>query len=188
MSIWILHQRMTEDEEAHIFERKHLHLPFDGLPDLSQVSSPAQAMQLLRVLYPGEPPESLARRRDRFWNLFSGIQVEDIIAVPLKASRQVVLAEVTGRYQYDVGDKGSDIHLIPVKWYESRIPMGKFSKHKEIFLAQGEAMVEVTAQEARIAIRDKLPHKYNRFARWKWLLMLFFLMNILAMLTQGTHW
>jgi len=182
MSIWVLQQSLTAEEEAHIFQKKHLHLPFDGLPDLSQVSSPAHAMQLLRVLYPDEPPESLTRRQDRFWNLFSAIQMEDIIVVPLKLSRQLVLAEVTGRYQYNVGDKGSDIHLIPVKWYEKRIPASKFRKHKDIFLNSGEPMHELTVKETRIAVLDHLPHKYNRFAKWKWLLVIFMVMGFMHLL------
>lgn len=179
MSMWVLHQRLTPDEEAHIFERTHLNLPFEGLPDLSQVANQGQALQLLRMLHPDEPPESLTLRMDRFWHIFSNLQAEDIIVVPLPSMKEVVLAEVAGGYQYDVGDKGSDIHLIPVKWHTVRVPASRFNKHKEVFSSYGQPMYEIIAQETRVAVRDQLPHKYNRFARWKWLFALLFALGML---------
>lgn len=179
MSIWVLHQSLTPDEERSIMERTHLLLPFEGLPDLKPITNPHQAKQLLRKLYPGDPPETLDRRLERFWHQYHDMHVEDIIAVPLAACQQVVLAEVTGRYEYMVGENGSDIHRIPVKWYDKRHAMMAFGKHKEQFLPGDQKLFEVKQADARVKIRDKLPHKYNRFAAWKWLLIFFFLMNLL---------
>lgn len=179
MTIWILHQKLTQEEEQNILASTHLQLPFDGLPDLSRVSSSAQAMQLLRMLHPDEPPESIANRLDRFWGQFSGLHKEDLIAVPLKASGQVALATATSSYEYAVGDKGADIHRVPVTWYMRLIPLARFGKHKSVFSEGGSTMYEVTAQDTRVAIRDKLPHAYNRFAKWKWLLVIFMAMGLM---------
>lgn len=181
MTVWVLHRQLTPQEEAEIAQHTYLELPFEGVPDLSAVTSQGHAMQLLRLLHPDDPPESLTRRMDRFWDIYGGLHKEDLIAVPLKGRGEMALAEVTGGYEYKVGERGADVHLIPVKWHERRIPLTRLSKHKEIFDG-GRAMYEVVTLEARTALRDYLPHSYNRFVRMKWLLALFFLMNLIGML------
>ncbi len=183
MSIWVLRQEMTPEDEKGVFERSDLVLPFGQLPDLSLVKSPLAARNLMKMLYPAEPPESLARRVDRFWSQFSGVQVEDLIVVKLPTLNVAVIATVSGKYHYEVGDKGSDIHLIPVRWHDKEIKLSRF-KHKEIFDPTNPPMMEVMEPEVRVALRDYLPHNYNRFAKFKWLLALFFAMTLVRMLAK----
>jgi predicted Mrr-cat superfamily restriction endonuclease len=182
MSVWVLHQSLTPEEEARITERTHLILPFEGLPDLTPITSQAGARQLLELLYPDEPPEALSRRLERFWNHFTALGKEDTIGVPLPGLKQLALAEVTGPYEYRIGAEGEDIHLIPVKWYHRSIRYMTLHKHKELLASGGPALREVTHQDARVLIRDRLPHRYNRFARWKWLLALMFALGLVRML------
>jgi predicted Mrr-cat superfamily restriction endonuclease len=184
MTIWVLRQTLSEAEEASIFERKDLVLPFDGLPDLTHVENQAQAKKLLAVLYPGEPPESLNNRLHKFWHRFTTLQIEDLLVVPLVHAREIVIAEVTGHYHYSVGEHGSDIHLIPVRWYDKRIKFKKLSKHKSLFSEGNPAMLEIEDAEARTSIRDHLPHSYNRFAKIKWLLMFFFALSLVRMFAR----
>lgn len=184
MTVWVLRQTLDADEEARIFERTELRLPFDGLPDLTQVSNAQEARRLLALLHPDEPPEATARRVERFWHRFSTLQLEDVIAVPLPLSRKLALATVVGHYRYETAADGGDIHLIPVRWHEKFIPLTKFSKHKELFDPANPPMYEVDSAEARASLREQLPHGYNRFAKWKWLMALFFALSLLRML-QG---
>jgi predicted Mrr-cat superfamily restriction endonuclease len=187
MTVWVLRQDLSESEEASILERKNLVLPFEGLPDLTHVENQAQAKKLLAVLYPGEPPESLNNRLHKFWHRFTTLQIEDLLVVPLVHAREIVIAEVTGHYHYMVGEHGSDVHLIPVRWYDKRIPLRKLAKHKSLFSDGNPAMLEIEDAEARTAIRDHLPHSYNRFAKWKWLLMFFFALSMLRMVIRSDN-
>lgn len=184
MTVWVRHFPLSKEEEQTIKERAYLPLPFEGLPDLSHVPGPAQAIEMLAMLHPDEPPESINNRLDRFWPLFEKIHFEDVIAVPLPVRRQVVLAEVRGGYHYRVGENGEDIHEIPVKFYELNIPMSKLKKHQEWFTGGGNRLLEITDTQARVALRSYLPHSYNRFARFKWLLVVFFLMSLVRMVAQ----
>ncbi len=186
MTIWILYQSLTPEEEVHIGERDALTLPFGDLPDLSLINSPAELRHLLQALHPDDPPETVARKTERLWKLYAGLQVEDIMVVPLKSRKEVALAEVTQRYRYEVGAEGTDVHQVEVKWYGKRIRLSALGKHKELFDERGEKMREVTDPEARVAIRDRLPHSYNRFAKWKWLLVLFFMMGLVRRFAHVT--
>ena len=178
MTIWVLRQSLTAEEEARIFGHTNLILPFDGLPDLTHVTTKQEARQLLNALYPDDPPESISRKIERFWQQFTSLQAGDLIAVPLPLSQSLVLAEITGHYHYRVDDNGGDVHLIPVSWYSKRIPLKKFAKYKEVFNTSSPPLSEVSVPEIRIALRDHLPHGYNRFAKFKWLLLLFFAMSL----------
>ncbi|MDE3061156.1 MAG: hypothetical protein KGJ06_09100 [Pseudomonadota bacterium] len=181
MSIWLLHLPLTAEEEAHLTGRTHLPLPIEDVPDLSLMMRPVECRHLLQALHPEEPPEAISRRLERIWRLYTGVHAEDIIAVPLPARGELALAEVTGKYQYQVGEGGEDHHRVPVTWHRP-ILLRRFRKFKELLVPGGEKMHEIASAPARIAIRDTLPHRYNRFARWKWLLALFFLLGMLRAL------
>ena len=181
MTIWVLHLSLTPEEETHLHEQEFLSLPFEGIPDLSRVTTPAQATQLLAALYPDDPPESLNRRLDRFWPIFHGMHVEDIIVLPLAAAKSALLAEVIGKYQYHVGADGEDMHRIPVRFYPKRVPVRVLRRHPELFQVGGARMREVTDVSARVAVRDQLPLSYNRFVKFKWLLVVFFVLGLVRM-------
>src|SRR5688572_22863258 len=110
MTIWVLHLKLTPKEEESIAARTHLPLPFEHMPDLTMVTSQGKCRQLLQTLHSDEPPESMTRRLDRVWGIYSRIAREDIIAVALPSRGEVALAEVIGDYQYQLGGVGSDVH------------------------------------------------------------------------------
>ena len=184
MAVWILHQKLNAEEEAHIHNRGYVVLPFDHLPDLSSVSSEGKCRQLMAALHPDDPPESITLKSDRIWRMAAGLHKEDMIAVPLKNREEIALAQVTGGYRYQPEEGGSDIHLMPVTWYPKNVPLRRLSKHKTLFIDSGAPMMEVMDSEARIAICDQLPHSYNRFARWKWLMLVFFAIGAISLLRQ----
>ncbi len=178
MTVWILHLPLMKEKEAGITRRTHLPLPIDAqLPDLSQLRNEGECRRLMLELYPDDPPESVARRTERVWKLYGQLAEEDVVAVPLVESRQVALAEVSGPYVYrHEGDEAT--HLLPVKWHPP-VALHRFGKHRKIFAGGGHALVEVNDPEERTAIRDRLPHSYNRFVKWKWLMIIFFFMMLL---------
>ncbi|MDE3036893.1 MAG: hypothetical protein KGJ21_00345 [Pseudomonadota bacterium] len=186
MTIWILRQAITPDEEAHVAGRVHLVLPFGEAPDLSGISDLAALRRLLQALHPEDPPETITRRAERIWPLYNGMAIEDIIAVPLPSRRELALAEVTGRYHYQVGAGGADVHLVPVKWHDKRVSYGALRRYPELLAPERPPMFEVGSPKARVLIRDRLPHCYNRFARWKWLLALFFAMGAVRLAMRLT--
>lgn len=166
MTVWILSQDLKPGED--ILSRSELILPFDDYPDFTMAKTQGGYSKLLQSMHPEAPPESIKRMLEKSWQLYTAIHREDLIAVPLEAG-EAALAEVTGPCGYRVED-GHDIHTVPVKWHGRLRVSGK---HKALFEPGASKLFEVTDAQARIAIRDKIPHPYNRFAKWKWLIVLF---------------
>ncbi len=187
MSVWVLHQTLTPEEESKIRERDYIVLPLDNLPDLTEVSSQSEFRVMLQKLYPELPPESLQRIIHKNWKLYHDLHPEDVVAVPLKSKPEVMIAEITGDYQYRVDHKGRDVHTVPVKWHEKTISRRGLIKYKALFDEQGDRMFEVDNKEARTVIREKLPHAYNRFVPLKWLIILFLLWNAYRYMMQTFH-
>jgi len=188
MSVWILHQKLSAETESGLLQTSHVQLPFDDVPDLSYVSNQWQCKNLLHSLHPEKPPEAIALMVDRIWQIFSNIAIDDTVAMPLPHSKMVAIARISGRYEYNVGSEGDDRHSIPVEWYPKLASFSSFGKFKQMFLDTGSPMREVTDKESRVKILEKLPHKYNRFAKWKWIALILVTLQglsfIIAMLKQ----
>lgn len=185
MSVWVIHQSLSPSDEEKIHQRAGVFLPFENIPDLSLVRSQGNFRELLTKLYPELPPESIMLTLDRMWAQFSGVQMDDIVVVPLPAKKSVAIGRVNGPYRYATED-GRDLHMFPVEWYPVLPTVASFGKFKTIF-ENPQRMFEVTDKEARIKIHDKLPHRFNRFAKWKWLLIIFFLMQAVAFISGMFH-
>jgi predicted Mrr-cat superfamily restriction endonuclease len=187
MSVWVLHQELTPQEEETILERTHLLLPFEGLPDLSFVNSKEECTRLIRSLFTGDAPETVALKADRIWTQFSEIQMEDTIAVPLPASEAVAIARVSGRYCYHVDGNKEDAHLIPVTWFGNTVKLKQFGSSRSLFNKGTSRFYQVTSRPDRIAILNRLPHKYNRFVKLKWLVIIFMALGAVRLYVRITH-
>jgi predicted Mrr-cat superfamily restriction endonuclease len=187
MSVWVLHQELTPQEEETILERTHLKLPFEGLPDLSFVNSKEECTRLIRSLFSNEPPETIALKADLIWTQFSEVQMEDAIAVPLPSSEAVAIARVSGRYCYNVGDSKEDAHLIPVTWIGGKVKFKQFGNSRSVFNKGSRSFFQVASRPDRIAILSRLPHTYNRFVKLKWLLAIFMALGLVRLYVRITH-
>ncbi len=183
MTIWILHMPLAESQEGDFTKYDSLPLPFGDVPDLSNVSNSSAFRHLVAALHPDMPPESLERIHNRVWKIFSELHPEDIIAVPLTHKRVVLLAEVSGKYRYDSAADTSP-HRIPVKWQEKTLSFVRFRLHKNLLESSGWSMAEVSDQSARAIIQSSLPRRYNRFAGFKWIVVVFMLWNLVVMLVR----
>lgn len=181
MSIWILRQQLTADEEAHLTTRPYIILPFDHIPDLSSVVNAQELRDILQALDPEAPPESINMKLERIWQQYTSLHMEDVVVVPLTHSKKVAIGEISGRYHYKVDENGKDVHTMGINWHPQLISHLVFGKHKHLF-TNNFTMQEVTDKEARIKIMDQLPRSYNRFAKWKWVLMIFLIMQAMVML------
>ncbi|MDX1975516.1 MAG: hypothetical protein SFT92_07570 [Rickettsiales bacterium] len=165
MSVWAYHRAWGAAEEAQLTQRDRLTLPFDGMPDFTGALSQSAYRQRLQEQLPELPPESLRTLLDRSWGLYSAVHEEDVIAVSLPIAGEVAVAQVTGDYRYDNG-----MHTIGVNWLAKRFLLARLKRHPA--LIPGEGMSLITLQQTKNLLREQLPHSYNRFAKWKWLIVL----------------
>lgn len=183
MTVWLYQRHLSPEAQATITEQALLVLPVGtDIPDLTGLHSLAQCKQMLAMLTPGSPPEQIHRQAEKLWQIRTQLQPEDIIVVPLPATQEIAIADVTSYYRYDVGPQGEDVHAVKVSW-NKRLPTQLFGKDKSYFsMAPGarETLIEIENKELRIAIHNRLERSYNRFARWRWILVVVVVIKIIA--------
>ena len=185
----MLRTSLTQEQEAAFIEKNSLPLPFDGIPDMSAVRSLAQCKALVKALHPDAPPEQIQGQGERLWNLYDALESDDTLAVYFPESKIVRLARLTGKYHYTVGEDGQDLHAMDIVWYRHKpIALSRFGHNKELFIEGSQTLVQVKDKKQAAAITDRLPYKYNRFKRIKWVLVALVGLKILERLlleTQG---
>jgi hypothetical protein len=179
MTIWYYVLPMSVTEEYALSERKSLPLPFDTLPDLSQISSEAELKKLILALHQDEPPEATQRRVDKAWNVLSHIAREDIVVMPLIQSKKWAVGEITSPYLYEVGAGGEDMHSVDVSWHHTNLAWRRLSL-LEGFGRTAFQMAPIEAREEKRAVYSSLKKAYNRFAKFKWLLVLLFALQLIS--------
>ncbi len=180
MSLFILHLPAERAQGAP----NPLHLPYDDMPDATSATSQADMRRILRETRPDSPPETLAREADRLWACTHGVASEDILVIPLVASGEIAFAEAAGPVTYNTG---LSRYELPVRWFDKRAKINRFVRFRGLFEKIGLPLVEVTDQQARVALRAQLPLKANRFARWRWLLAIFVGIQIFMLLRGMFH-
>jgi len=180
MSVWILTQPLAADEQSTITARKSLNLPFDGLPDLSSLSDENAFRRLLSMLAPDMPPEAIQLKIDHIWTPFTSLALDDVVVVPLPALGEVAIGRIAGHYCYQVGQAGEDEHSIAVTWYPKHYKLASFGSYRQAMATPYLPLQEVTDKDMREKILMRLPHSYNRFAGWKWLIAAMLMLKAVA--------
>ena len=168
MSVWIFQSPFTAGEEKHLAEHLELPLPFGDLPDLTGVDSEATMRRLLGALAPDSPPETIVRRAETTWQLYSNLAADDLIVVPLAEGKLVALAEITSRYHYHVED-GKDAHSVGIRWLETSIPRRRLSALARK-LEGAVPMQLVEHADERKLVYALLKRSYNRFTKGRWVI------------------
>ena len=172
MTIWIIRQ-----PNAPTTATKELRLPFAGLPDLSGVRSEADMRRLLQTLSPDTPPETIVRQAEVHWRNVSELMAHDVVLVPLANKAGYAIGEITAPYAYRV-ENGEDVHSANIRWLDMHVPRRKLTMVKD----EAVAMQKIESPEARKQIFALTPHPTNRFAKWRWLIVLMFILQAVVML------
>lgn len=185
MEIWVMHPLLPEGGEERLLETDHLAIDWPGLPNLEMAQTMQQLKHQLSALAPDDPPETIMRRAERIWKFLREAVEEDVIAVPLPGQKSVVFAQITGPYFCRRQGNGTLVHARPVKWFPKAVPLRAFYRHKHVFERSASDFFAVAGRDAKNFIRGKLPFRYNRFAKWKWIILAVISLKMLYILLRN---
>ena len=153
-----------------------LPMPTD-LPDLENTENTAGLKKRLREHAPHTPPESIATQARILAPLLFEMHQEDIVALHAVHTEEVWLGEITGKRR-----KTGEGYTMPIRWAEKPVRLSRLRKHKLLFTHTTHGYLRVEAPAARIALRDLIPHRASRFAKWKWAFGIFVFIKISVLL------
>lgn len=179
MSVWVWRDALSAEKEERIEALGFLPLPIPhGAPDLSRCDHADSVRRAIAPLYPDMAPETVAQLADRWFALLQ-IDKDDVIAVVLSRPQEVSLALASDRPCYVDGR-----HCLPVTWNGVRVPRARFGANYAELFERNQSLYEITNPEDRNVIRSWLPNRYNRFARWKWVLAALLILEAIMFATQ----
>ena len=95
---------------------------FGEVADLSQCRSLDDARQLAAEAYPEASKNAVGNYGAQLWALAGRMAVGDLVVLPLKATSQIAIGEITGDYRYDASEPDpARRHVRPVMWLRTDV-------------------------------------------------------------------
>lgn len=127
MALWLVRAGKHGERENLALE-KGLALPgWDELPDLSNIKTREELLDLLGKTYPEEKHKTLQNWASQLWPFLEEMQQGDLVALPLKSRSFIAIGEIIGPYQYRSDLPKGAKHTRPVKWLQE-LPRSVFDK------------------------------------------------------------
>lgn len=108
------------------------------LADLSGCTTRADVAAVVLATFPGAADARLANYTGQLWALRSRITVGDVIAMPLKTTKQIALGRVTSGYNYRDDPDPSHRHVVGVDW--QRVDLPRTAVKQDLLFTLGSAM------------------------------------------------
>ena len=96
---------------------------WENIPDLTGCTSREDVARIVEQSYPNEPHPSRTNWTSQLWALRGRIKEGDIMALPLKTTREIAIGVVTGGYEY-LADEPDPLkrHIVRVDWRVTDLP------------------------------------------------------------------
>ncbi len=95
---------------------------WEELPDLTPFTTREEIAEVVEKAYPGAKKGMIIAATGQLWALRSRIKPGDLLAMPLKTTRQIALGRVTTGYQYLADNPPTMRHVVGVDWQRTDLP------------------------------------------------------------------
>ena len=114
-------------DEVTALDRDLAIIGFTEFPDLTNVRTYEDVLQLVREAKPEFKPRAAGNYAGQLWAFAIAMQPGDLVVMPQKLASQIALGHVMGPYQYqDIN--GAMRHTRPVKWVRNDIARSVFEQ------------------------------------------------------------
>lgn len=124
MTLWLVRAGRYGEREQMAREKNLAIIGWEELPDLSTIKTREALAHLLEETYPDEKSRTLSNWEGQLWPFIKTMQVDDLVAMPLKQRPVIVFGTVSGSYKYEPDFPDRFKHTRPVQW-KHEIPRSK---------------------------------------------------------------
>ena len=119
---WLIRAGREGEREGYNLEHGLASMGWGSLPDLRGVSSRHDVEAMIRQALPDRPDGAVRNYARQLWSLCSGVQVGDLVVLPLKTSRKIALGTVVQEYSYRADEESDWRHVVSVDWQRTDVP------------------------------------------------------------------
>ncbi len=129
MAAWLIRAGSHGEFEAKFIQDCRVYVTWDRFNiDISGLGSRQKLDESLAARYPDAKPKRLTNWASQLWPFAHAIQRGDVVVLPLKSQRAILIGEVTGDYEFDATAANPFYHWRTVKWISEPIPRDNFGK------------------------------------------------------------
>ena len=119
---WLIRAGREGEREDYNLANGLASMGWGNLPDLRGASSRDDVSAMIRQALPDAPDGAVRNYARQLWSLRSGVEVGDLVVLPLKTSRRIALGTVTQDYSYRADEESDWRHVVSVDWQRSDVP------------------------------------------------------------------
>ena len=119
---WLIRAGSNGEREDFVLQHGLAFGGWDGLPDLSGISSHGEMKDIVRQLLPSKSKMSVANYSGQLWALRAHVRIGDLVVLPRKKTRQIAIGVVTRAYWYRNDPDPGRRHAVSVDWKRIDVP------------------------------------------------------------------
>ena len=157
MALWVVRAGRHGEREEYALENNVVTVGWEALQDLGTIESREGLTSLVQLTYPDQGRHTLGSWGGQIWAFINQIDVDDIVALPLKNQRGLIaFGRVTGPYRH-VSDAPADAkHQRPVEWLAIDILRSRIDSDLLFSFGGAKTVFRVRRNNAEARIREML--------------------------------
>lgn len=148
MKFWLIKSASTIEDEEAILDHNVISIGWSEFPDFSGVESAARVKEIMLEKYPTMQEERCRTWAGEIYRFLREIRSGDLVVVPLKARKEVLIGKVMGDYEYRQVSNFIN-HVRKVRWLRF-ISKGDFEAEYGVNLNTEEALFEIPVSPEKI--------------------------------------
>lgn len=129
MAIWLIRAGSHGEYEQKFIQENRVYVTWSGLDvDLSGLTDRSDLKTIMAEKYPDRKINAIKNWASQVWPFAHEINRGDIVVLPLKAQRAILIGEIAGDYQFAKAGPDPYFHWRSVKWISEPIPRSHFGQ------------------------------------------------------------
>jgi restriction system protein len=167
MALWVVRAGRHGENEAYALENSLITVGWDELGDLASVKSREQVQLLINETYPEVKPTTTRIWTGEMWAVKERIQIDDLVAIPLKSRSAIAVARITGPYRFAPDGPSMGKHQRPVRWINTDLPRSELDQDILYAFGSSLAVFQVTRNNAEERILALVEGRRTRISTRK---------------------
>ena len=129
MAVWLIRAGSQGEYEQKFIQENRVYVTWDDLDvNLATLGSRNDLIKEMKKRYPEAKERTIANWASQVWPFAHDIKKSDLIVLPLKMQRTILIGEVSGEYHYEPKGPSPFFHWLPVAWIDEAIPRSNFGQ------------------------------------------------------------
>ena len=162
MTLWMVRAGQYGENEQDALDKNIVTIGWHELSDLSKIKSREDLKEVMEEAYSYEKKRTIANFTGQVWAFYHKIQINDLVALPLKTQSAIALGKIIGPYEYRT-DLGEDIHHTrKVQWIRKDIPRTDFDQDLLYSLGAFMTVCRIRRNNAEERVKKMLKIKIEK--------------------------